>query len=50
MNRPEALALAQKTVAAMAVNGRGYPDQPFDAQVSAVLRVAEFLIMTGEHR
>ncbi|MFI2609632.1 hypothetical protein [Kitasatospora sp. NPDC018619] len=48
MTRAEALALAQKTVTDMATNNRGYPDQPFDARVSAVLRLAEFL-MNGEN-
>ncbi len=49
MNRPEALALAQKTVTEMATNTRGYQDQPIDARVSAVLRIAEFLTApTGE--
>ncbi|MFJ5924851.1 hypothetical protein ACIQF6_19835 [Kitasatospora sp. NPDC092948] len=48
MTRTEALALAQKTVAEMAANARGYQDQPFDARVSAVLRIADYLTTTGE--
>ncbi|WP_406206776.1 hypothetical protein OH807_33485 [Kitasatospora sp. NBC_01560] len=49
MTRTEALALAQKTVTAMSTNTRGYQDQPFDARVSAVLRIANFLTTTGEN-
>ncbi|MFI1521688.1 hypothetical protein [Kitasatospora cineracea] len=49
MTRAEALDLAQKTVTAMATNTRGYQDQPFDARVSAVLRIANFLAPTGEN-
>lgn len=49
MTRTEALALAQQTVTQMATNARGYQDGcPFDARVSAVLRLAEFL-MNGEN-
>ncbi|WP_406087462.1 hypothetical protein [Kitasatospora purpeofusca] len=49
MTRTEALALAQKTVTEMATNARGYQDQPIDARVSAVLRIANFLTTpTGE--
>ncbi|WP_158844800.1 hypothetical protein [Streptomyces sp. NRRL WC-3742] len=50
MTRTEALALAQQTVTQMSTNARGYQDQPFDARVSAVLRIAEFLTATtGEN-
>ncbi|MCX4751414.1 hypothetical protein OG455_38950 [Kitasatospora sp. NBC_01287] len=49
MTRTEALTLAQKTVTEMSTNARGYQDGcPFEARVSAVLRLAEFL-MTGEN-
>ncbi|MFJ1754161.1 hypothetical protein [Kitasatospora sp. NPDC088134] len=48
MTRTEALALAEKTVTAMSTNARGYQDQPFDARVSAVLRIANFLAPTTE--
>ncbi|MFB7947005.1 hypothetical protein ACFC6L_19055 [Kitasatospora phosalacinea] len=48
MTRAEVLDLAQKTVIAMATNQRGYQDQPLEARVSAVLRIANFLTPTGE--
>lgn len=48
MTRAEALALAEKTVREMSTNSRGYQDGcPFEARVTAVLRMAEFL-MNGE--
>lgn len=50
MTRTEATALAQQTVSQMATNQRGYQDQPLDARVSAVLRIANYLTPpTGEN-